>query len=72
MMRASSATQRRRLTRALDELAVRWATNQLPASCRWMLNTLVVFLRKSRVPTCKAFDDEEWLRTVQSGSWAQD
>ena len=72
MMRASSATQRRRLTRALDELAVRWATNQLPASCRWMLNTLVVFLRKSKTPTCKAFDDEEWLRTVQSGSWAQD
>ena len=72
MQRASSPAQRRRLNRALDELAVRWAINMLPASCRWLLNTLVVFLRKSRTPTSKAFDDEEWLRAVQEPGWEQD
>ena len=72
MQRASSPAQRRRLNRVLDELAVRWATNLLPASCRWLLNTLAVFLRKSRAPTSKVFDDEEWLRVVQTHEWAQD
>ena len=60
----AGASQRRRLTRALDELTVRWATNQLPPACRWMLNTQVLFLKKEREPTSKEFDDHEWLRTL--------
>ena len=72
MMRGSGPTQRRRLVRALDELTVRWATNNLPASCRWLLNTQLLFLRKSREPTAKQFDDEEWLRAVQDDDWQQD
>ena len=72
MMRGSGPTQRRRLVRALDELTVRWATNNLPASCRWLLNTQLLFLPKSREPTAKQFDDEEWLRAVQDDVWQQD
>ena len=72
MTRGSGPTQRRRLVRALDELTVRWATNTLPATCRWLLNTQVLFLRKSREPTAKQFDDEEWLREMRNSEWFQD
>jgi hypothetical protein len=53
--------QRRRLMRAIDSLTVRWAIGDLPAGCRWLLNTLVIFLRKEKDPMCKHFADEEWL-----------
>ena len=72
MQRGSSPAQRRRVNRVLDELAIRWAINLLPSTCRWLLNTLVVFLRKSRNPSSKIFDDEEWLREVQKPNWAHD
>ena len=41
-----------------------WATNTLPPSCRWLLNTQALFLEKEREPSCKHFDDEEWLQAV--------
>ena len=61
MLRFSAAGVRRRLVRALDLLTVGWATNSLPASCRWLLNTQALFLKKSREPTCKLFGDAVWL-----------
>ena len=61
MLDGSSVRARKRLNRALDELTVRWAVNALPDSCRWLLNTQVLFLTKIREPTCKELDDEEWL-----------
>ncbi len=61
MLAYSGARVRRRLLRALDDLTVRWAINDLPASCRWLLNMQVLFLIKSREPTSKEFDDAEWL-----------
>jgi hypothetical protein len=81
ILNGAGASQRRRLTRTLDELTVRWATNRLPRACRWLLNTQVLFLRKDREPTCKGFDDYEWLRTlpendtdaeVAGDEWMQD
>ena len=51
---------------------------RLPTTCRWMLNTLVVFLKKDRDPTTKEFDDEEWIDTLPAlltedgnGDWRQ-
>ena len=64
IMKGAGASQRRRLTRCLDELTVRWATNQLPRACRWVLNTQVLFLVKGHTPTSKEFDDNEWLSTL--------
>jgi hypothetical protein len=58
----AGAGQRRRLFRALDTLTVRWATGDLPNTCRWLLNTQLLFLRKDREPECKQFDDEEWTQ----------
>ena len=75
MMRGSTPGQRRRLNRALDDLTVRWVINALPVTCRWMLNTQALFLRKDREPVSKEFDDEEWIRwLLQDGGaeWAQD
>ena len=72
MMRGGGARTRRRLQRALDDLTVRWALNDLPDACRWLLNTQALFLIKSREPTCKEFDDEEWLRAAANGEWAED
>ena len=66
MLKGCGATRRRRLTVALDELTIRWATNTLPSSCRWQLNTQVLFLKESREPTPKLFDDAEWLEWLRS------
>lgn len=57
IMKGAGASQRRRLTRVLDELTVRWAINRLPTACRWLLNTQVLFLNKDKESTSK--DDEE-------------
>ena len=74
VMSSAGASQKRRLTRCLDEVTVRWATNTLPLTFRWTLNTLAIFLRKDREPTCKHFDDEEWLRAATEGNleWMSD
>ena len=76
IINGAGRSQRRRLTRALDELTVRWATNRLSHACRWMLNTQVLFLKKEKEPTCNEFDDNEWLRTLPDeaidGEWLQD
>ena len=55
---------KRRLVRALDALTVGWATNNLPMSCRWLLNTQVLFLQKDQDEVQKDFDDDEWLQDV--------
>ena len=65
MMKGCSASQRRRLTRALDDFTVRWAIGALPSTCRWLLNTLALLLRKHREPTSKEFDDEEWIQWLE-------
>ena len=78
VMNGAGVSQRRRLTRALDDLTVRWAINALPPACRWLLNTQALFLLKVRDPVCKEFDDEEWLQLLESDTagagdeWAQD
>ena len=74
MLNACTPGQRRRLNRALDDLTVRWAVNALPATCRWLLNTQAIFLRKDREPTCKDFDDDEWLDWISNGDmhWDRD
>ena len=64
----AGVSQKRRLTRALDELTVRWATGKLPPTCRWLLNTRVLFLMKEREATSKEFDDNEWLQLPE---WMQ-
>ena len=56
----AGAGQRRKLFRALDQLTVRWAIDDLPDCCRWLLNTQVFFLRKDRDLKCKFFNDEDW------------
>ena len=60
--------------RALDALTVGWATNALPPTCRWLLNTQVLFLQKAREPACKLFDDEAWLDwlAAQPEEWSED
>ena len=63
VLQFAGAGQRRRLFRALDSLTVRWAIGDLPLSCRWLLNTQVMFLRKDAEPSCKQFDDNEWMCT---------
>lgn len=68
MLQHAGASVRRRLVRVLDELTVRWAINTLPSSCRWLLNTQVLFLTKAKEPACKHFDDEEWLDSMCTGS----
>ena len=58
IINGAGQSQRRRLTRALDVLTVRWATNRLSHACWWMLNTQALVLRKEKERTCKEFDDE--------------
>ncbi len=67
ILRSCGASHRRKLRRALDELTVRWAINDLPPTCRWLLNTQGSFLQKQREPTSKEFDDEEWIRAAEMG-----
>ena len=64
IIKFAGISQRRRLFRAIDELTVRWAIGDLPGTCRWLLNTQVMFLQKVREPHCKIFDDEEWVATL--------
>ncbi len=73
MYRGCTPGQRRRLNRVLDELTVRWAINALPPTCRWMMNTHALFLRKEREPTSKEFDDDEWIQWLLEGGdeWSQ-
>jgi hypothetical protein len=73
VMQSAGASQKRRLTRSLDELAIRWATNTLPSTARWLLNTSAIFIRKDREPACKLFDDAEWLLNGEAeGEWMSD
>ena len=65
VLKNCGASRRRRLLRAIDELTVKWAVDALPPSCRWLLNTQLLFLRKNREPTCKTFDDAEWLEWLR-------
>jgi len=44
IMSNAGASQKRRLTRCLDELTIGWATNKLPSTFRWLLNTQAIFL----------------------------
>ena len=61
MVRNSTPRQRRKLLRALDDVTVHWAVKLLPATCCWMLNALLVFLREDRELASKGFEDEEWI-----------
>ena len=72
ILRSCGASHRRKLRRALDELTVRWATNTLPPTCRWLLNTRVLFLRKQRELVNKDFDDEDWIRLLNDNEDAED
>ena len=63
-LEGAGVSHRRRLTRCLDDLTVAWATNTLPPTCRWLLNTQAIFLVKDKEPTCKYSDDEAWLQCV--------
>ena len=40
----------------------------MPTTCRWLLNTQVLFLKKSRDLPSKEFDDNEWLDSLLSGA----
>ena len=41
------------------------ATGDLPEECRFLLNTLLMFLKKEKDPTSKQFDDDdEWIRSL--------
>ncbi len=74
VLNCAGVSCRRKLTRCLDELTVRWASNKLPATCRWLLNTQVLFLMKEREPSNKEFDDFEWLDASLEGTgdeWLQ-
>jgi hypothetical protein len=53
-------SQKRRLVRILEDITVKLATNRLPSTFRWMLNTQAVFLKKNSDALPKEFDDEEW------------
>ena len=55
----AGASQRRRLFRELDILAIKWATGDLPEECRF---TQLMFLKKEKDPTSMQFDDGEWIR----------
>ena len=66
IMKSAGASQKRRLVRCLDDLTVRWATGNVPDSCRWLLNTQVLFLKKGQEPTSKEFDDNDWLDSALS------
>ena len=48
IMNSTCVGAKRKMRRALDKLTVRWAQGSLPATCRWLLNTRVLFLRKDR------------------------
>lgn len=61
ILRSCGVSHRRKLRRALDELTVRWAIGALPSTCRWLLNTQVLFLRKQREQVNKDFDDDDWI-----------
>ena len=67
----AGVSHRRRLVRCLDDLTVAWATNTLPPVCRWMLNTQALFLVKEKEPSCKYFNDEEWLQAVPEADVAE-
>jgi hypothetical protein len=56
----AGAGQRRRLFRALGQLTVKWAIDDIPECCRWLLNTQALFLRKDHELKCKHFNDEDW------------
>ena len=64
IVKFASASSRRRLFKAIDDLTVRWAIGGLPAECRWRLNTQVMFLQKAKEPLSKLSDDEEWLAAL--------
>jgi hypothetical protein len=61
IVKFAGASHRKRLFRAIETLTIRWAIGDLPETCKWLLNTQVMFLRKDREPQCKHFDDLEWL-----------
>ena len=64
IVKFAGVCHRRRLFRAIDNLTVRWGIGCLPEECRWLLNTQAMFLRKTREPQCKQFDDAEWLEAL--------
>jgi len=64
ILNSTHTSAKRKLLRALDKLTVRWATGSLPDTCRWLLNTRVMFLRKDREPVDNDFDDVDWLTTL--------
>ena len=66
IVKEAGVSHRRRFIRCLDELTVKWAIGDLPTTCRWLLNTQVLFLSKHREPTTKEFDDGEWLDTMEN------
>ena len=72
IINSSGASQRRCLMRALDALTIGWATNTLPTTCRWLLNTQVLFLMKGGEAASKDFDDEEWLQCVPDAQVAEE
>ena len=44
------AGQRRRVFRILDILTVKWTTGDVPAECRCLLNTQLMFLKREKTP----------------------
>ena len=67
-----SASSRRRLFKAIDDLTVKWAIGELPEECRWLLNTQAMFLQKAREPECKLSDDEEWLAVLSQNDFLEE
>ena len=45
-------------------LTIKWAIGDLPAECRFLRNTQLMFLKKEKDPTSKQFDDDEWIRSL--------
>jgi len=65
IMGSAGFRHKRRLRRVLDELTVLLAVGQLPPTCRWILNTQLLFLSKAKDPHDKLFDQESWLEEHQ-------
>ena len=53
--------QRRRLFRGLDIPTIKWAIDDLPEECRFILNMQLMFFEE-KDPTTKLLDDDEWVR----------
>ena len=52
------------MCRVLDIRTVKWATDDLPEQCRFLLDTQLMLLKKEKEPATKMFDDEERTRTL--------